>query len=166
MRTLISQELVWTSYNVAVSLCCFLRNVTSLSLSRIFSFKRSWQLLTGVSTCLYDMSITWSKNKISKVQAKQIFHYTSPIYECQCHDQLTSNESQFRPYSNNRVSKYYELINLHEQSEVRGIQKGIKIAYPYMDGTMVVCASDQEGILKGEVSFYCWPPVWISLICK
>ncbi len=58
MRALISPELVWTSYNVAFSLCCVLWNVTSLSMSRISSFKRSWELLTGVSTCLYDMWIT------------------------------------------------------------------------------------------------------------
>ncbi len=67
MRTLISPELVWTSYNVAVSLCHVLRNVTSLSLSRISSFKRSLELLTGVSTCLYDLSITWTlKYKIRR----------------------------------------------------------------------------------------------------
>ncbi len=51
MRTPVSPELVWTSYNVAVSLHCILWNV-SLNLSRISSFKRSWELLTGVSTCL------------------------------------------------------------------------------------------------------------------
>jgi len=60
MRTLISPELVWTSYNVAVSLCYVLWNVTSLSLSRISSFKRNCKLLTGGSTCLYDLWITWS----------------------------------------------------------------------------------------------------------
>jgi len=60
MRTRISPELVSTSYNVAISLCCVLWNVTSLSLSRISSFKKSWELLTGVSTCLFDLSITWS----------------------------------------------------------------------------------------------------------
>ncbi len=53
---LVSPELVWTSYNVAVSLCCFLWNVTSLRLSRIYSFKRSWELLTGVSTWIYDIN--------------------------------------------------------------------------------------------------------------
>ncbi len=60
VRTLISPELVWISYNVALSLCCVLWNVTSLSLSKISSFKRSWELLTGINTCLYDLSITWS----------------------------------------------------------------------------------------------------------
>ena len=60
MRTLISPELVWTSYNVSISLCSVLRNVTSLSLSRISSLKRSWKLSTGVSTCLYDLWITGS----------------------------------------------------------------------------------------------------------
>jgi len=59
-RTLASPELVWSSYNVAVSLCCVLRKVISLSLCRISSFKRSWKLSTGVSTCLYDLWITWS----------------------------------------------------------------------------------------------------------
>ncbi len=57
---LVSPELVWTSYNVAVSLRCVLRDVTRLSLSRNSSFKRSWELLIGVSTCLYDLQITWS----------------------------------------------------------------------------------------------------------
>jgi len=52
MRTLVSPELVWTSYNGTVSLCCVLWYVTSLSLCNISSFKRSWELLTGVSTCL------------------------------------------------------------------------------------------------------------------
>ncbi len=60
MRTLVSPELVWTCYNVTVSLSCVLGNVTSMSLSRISSFKRSWELLTGVSTCRYDLSIIWS----------------------------------------------------------------------------------------------------------
>jgi hypothetical protein len=60
MRTLISPGLVWTSYNVAISLCSVLRNVTSLSLSRISSLKRSWKLSIGVSTCLNDLWITWS----------------------------------------------------------------------------------------------------------
>ncbi len=60
MRTLISPELVWTSYNVAVSLCSVLRNVTILTLSRISSFKRIKNYWLGVSTCLYDLSITWS----------------------------------------------------------------------------------------------------------
>ncbi len=41
MRTLISPELVWTSYNSTLSLCCHWWNVTSLSLSRISTFKRS-----------------------------------------------------------------------------------------------------------------------------
>ncbi len=48
-------KLVWTSYNIPVSLCCVLGNVTSLSLSRNSSFKRGWELFTGVSTCLYDL---------------------------------------------------------------------------------------------------------------
>ncbi len=52
MRTLIYLELVSTSYNVALSLCCVLWNVTCLNLSRISSFKRRWELLTGVSTWL------------------------------------------------------------------------------------------------------------------
>ncbi len=52
LRTPISPELVWTSYNFAVSLCCILWNVTSLNLSIISSFKRSWELLTWVITCL------------------------------------------------------------------------------------------------------------------
>ncbi len=60
VRTLISSELVSKSYNVAVSLCCVLWNVTSLSLSRISSFKMSLRLLTDVCICLYDLSITWS----------------------------------------------------------------------------------------------------------
>jgi hypothetical protein len=38
-------------------LCCILWFVTSLNLSRISSFKRSRDLLTGVSTCLKDLSI-------------------------------------------------------------------------------------------------------------
>ncbi len=80
MRTLFSPELVWASYNAAVSLCCILWNVRSLSLSRISSFKRSWELLTGVSTCLYDLSITWSWNTISEEQLQQIFHYKKTPY--------------------------------------------------------------------------------------
>ncbi len=75
MRTCISLELVWTSSKVALSLCCHLWNVASLSLSRIFSFKRSWKLLMGVITCLYDMEILWSWNKVSEDKAKQIFHH-------------------------------------------------------------------------------------------
>ncbi len=70
----------WTG-NVALSLCYVLWNVTSLNLSRIFNFKRSWELLTGVSTCLYDMSITWSWNTISEEQAKQIFRHIVYIYK-------------------------------------------------------------------------------------
>ncbi len=51
-------------------------NVTNLSFSIISSFKRSWELLTGVSTCLYDLSTTWSWKRTSKEQTKQIFQYT------------------------------------------------------------------------------------------
>ena len=75
IRTLISPELVWTNYNSTLLYVAVVWNVTSLSLSRIFSFKRSWEMLTGVIICLYDMWITWSWNTISKEQAKQIFHY-------------------------------------------------------------------------------------------
>ncbi len=54
----------WAGMKVIITCCsflwCILWNVTSLSLSRISSFKRSWELLTGVSTCLYDLWITWS----------------------------------------------------------------------------------------------------------
>ncbi len=76
VRTLISPELVWTSY-IAVSFCCVLRNVTNLSLSRISNFKRSWNLLIGVSTCLYALWITWSlKYNISRSsQTNFSFYY-------------------------------------------------------------------------------------------
>ncbi len=37
----------------------FLWDVTSLSLNRISSFKRSWKFVMGVSTCLYDLQVTW-----------------------------------------------------------------------------------------------------------
>ncbi len=48
MRTLISPDLVGTSYNVAVSLCCVFEKRNKSELSRISSFKRSCKLLTGV----------------------------------------------------------------------------------------------------------------------
>jgi hypothetical protein len=75
-RTLVSPELVWTSFNVALSLCYGLWNVTSLSLSRISSFKRSWEFLTGVSTCL----ITPSWNKVSEDKPNGFFTITAPIH--------------------------------------------------------------------------------------
>ncbi len=79
MRTSVSPELVWTSYNVAVSLCCILWNETNLNLSRISSFKRSWELLTGVSTCLSDLWISWSlKYNIWRSSQNRIFT-TKPL---------------------------------------------------------------------------------------
>jgi hypothetical protein len=49
--------------------------VTSLNLSRIASFKRSWELLLEVSTWLYILSITLKLNNKKKCEVKCIFHY-------------------------------------------------------------------------------------------
>ncbi len=60
-----------------VAMCWY---VTSLNLSRIASFKRSWELLLEVSTWLYVLSFTLKLNNKKKCEAKHIFHYIMPFF--------------------------------------------------------------------------------------
>jgi hypothetical protein len=58
--------------------CCIFFVLHSCeSLSRISSFKRSWKFVIEVSTCLYDLWITWKPEIKIEDPAKQNFHYTN-----------------------------------------------------------------------------------------
>ncbi len=58
MRTPVSPQLVWTRQCCKFSLCCILWFVTSMNLTRISSFKRSWELLTGSVLVCQDLTLT------------------------------------------------------------------------------------------------------------
>jgi hypothetical protein len=58
MRTPVSPVPVWTGKCCSFLCVVFLCFVTNLNLYRISSFKRSWELLIGVSTCQSDLSTT------------------------------------------------------------------------------------------------------------
>ncbi len=70
-------ENVVFSFVVHVLLCVVMW--TSLNLSRIASFKRSWELLLEVSTWLYVLSITLDWMNKKNCEAKRIFHYSRNI---------------------------------------------------------------------------------------
>jgi hypothetical protein len=71
--TLLSPKLVWTSFNVALSLCYCLWNVACLSLSRTASFKMSLELMTG--SVLVIMTCKWhqAEIKVSEDKPNRIF---------------------------------------------------------------------------------------------
>ena len=52
----------------------------SLNLSRIASFKRSWELLTGVSTCLHDLSITLKLKREDWIRPNRFFTILAEIF--------------------------------------------------------------------------------------
>ncbi len=91
-------------------------NVTSLSLSRICRFKRSWKLLTGVSTCLYDLSITLSWNLKNK--SKQIFHYN---YGINCVRNKFYNKGPWRAWKS-LSNLLIRVSNCYLLSAIRGWQ--------------------------------------------
>ncbi len=76
MRTPISPTEIEPVKMLCFLCVVFLWDVISLSLSRISNFKRSWKFVMRVSSCLYDLYITWSLKYNIEDPAKQNFQYS------------------------------------------------------------------------------------------